>query len=179
MMLVELRTGQATDWYSLQSRPTDINDVVEQVSMLTTINSGLPKLKLHQSLSPNVGRVMIDPELLVQCLRRLVSLIITLCQECAEVVVNFQTLQRGEEAELILSTPSVGLSDEEMAEVNVLLSRPDSFVLELSQYDPALLMAKGVVHYHGGHMSLTHHDRHGFSVLIYLPVYQSAGEILA
>ena len=82
MMLVELRTGQATDWYSLQSRPTELNDIVEQVSLMATANGSQPAIILQQNLSRDVGKVMIDPDLLAQCLRRLVSLIITLCREC-------------------------------------------------------------------------------------------------
>jgi signal transduction histidine kinase len=51
--------------------------------------------------------------------------------------------------------------------------------MELSQYDPALLMAKGVVHYHGGRMAIEQLDEQGFSIVIKLPVYQPAGEVLA
>ena len=177
MMLVELRTGQATDWYSLQSRPTELNKVVEQVSLMAKVNGSEPTLFLERNLSQDVGKVMIDPDLLAHSLNRLVDLLVTLCRGCPEVHVNFKTRQKEEEAELILSTRSVGLTTEEIAEVNLLLSRPESFVLELSQYDPALLMAKGVVHYHGGRMALEQGDDQGFSIVIKLPVYQSAAEV--
>jgi signal transduction histidine kinase len=179
MMLVELRTGQATDWYSLQSRPSELNSVVEQASLMAKASGNEPRLFLEHKLSRDVGMVMIDPDLLAQCLSRLVSLIVTLCLECSEVLINIETLQIGDEAELILSTLSVGLTNEEIAEVNILLSRPESFILELSQYDPALLMAKGVVHYHGGRIALEQGDDQRFSIVIKLPVYQSAAEASA
>ncbi len=179
MMLVELRTGQATDWYSLQSRPSELNSVVEQASLMAKASGNEPRLFLEHKLSRDVGMVMIDPDLLAQCLSRLVSLIVTLCLECSEVLINIETLQIGDEAELILSTLSVGLTNEEIAEVNILLSRPESFILELSQYDPALLMAKGVVHYHGGRIALEQGDDQRFSIVIKLPVYQSAAEVSA
>jgi DNA-binding response OmpR family regulator len=174
MMLVELRTGQATNWYSLQTHPTDINDVVEQVFLMTQSMSGQHKLVLERDLSWDIGKVMIDPELMIKCMNRLITLIITLCQTCPEIDIKFETHARGAETELVLSTRSLGLTGQEVSEVNVLLARPETFVLELSQYDPALLLAKGVVHYHGGRISIEKHGAQGFSIVIQLPVYQSA-----
>ncbi len=170
--LVELRTGKSTDWFALQARPTDINEVLMDVGHFPGNSVDWTRVTARRKLDPEAGMVLINPELLVKCLRRMVSLIIDLGRDLFEIDLLITSSRVGDRVSITLGTEAVSLTVEEAKRVNDLLSRPEAIVLELSEYDPALLIAKGVVHYHDGTIAIDVEKTQGLEFTLTFPVFQ-------
>ena len=178
ILLVELQTGKTVDWFALQARPTDVNKVLAEVGRPQQSNGNWQNIIIERHLSDNITSVLIDPELLTQCLERLVDLIIALCKDCPEIGIILTSQATDGQIILTIGTQAVSLTDEEAKLVNLLLSRPEPVVLELADYDPALLITKGVVHYHEGTIVLDVKDNSRLDFIFTFPVYQPAGEVI-
>lgn len=178
ILLVELQTGKTVDWFALQARPTDVNKVLEEIGRLQRINGNWQNVIIERHLSDKVSPVLIDPELLTQCLERLVDLIVALCKDHPKIGIILTSQVTDGQIILTIGTQSVSLTDEEAQLVNLLLSRPEPVVLGLAEYDPALLITKGVVHYHEGSIVLDVKDNSRLDFIFTFPAYQPAGEMI-
>jgi CheY-like chemotaxis protein len=178
ILLVELQTGKTVDWFALQARPTNINEVLKEIIRLQRSNDNWQNVIIEQQLSDNVPLVLIDPELLTQCLERIVDLMIALCKDFPEIGIVLTSQATDGQIILTIGTQAVSLTDEESQLVNHLLSRPEPVVLELAEYDPALLITKGVVHYHDGSIVLDVKDNRRLDFIFTFPAYQPVGEVI-
>ncbi len=178
ILLVELQTGKTVDWFALQARPTNINEVLKEIVRLQRSNGNWQNVIIEQQLSDNVPLVLIDPELLTQCLERIVDLMIALCKDFPEIGIVLTSQATDGQIILTIGTQAVSLTDEESQLVNHLLSRPEPVVLELAEYDPALLITKGVVHYHDGSIVLDVKDNRRLDFIFTFPAYQPVGEVI-
>lgn len=178
ILLVEIRTGQATDWYSRQAQPMEMSAMVLHLSSTGMADYDTSKVIFRYDLAEESGPVLLDANLFGQSIQRLVSLLVILCRDCPKIDILFKTSQSPKEVLLGISTSAVGLSIDEIEDVNDLLTRSEAFVPELSKYDPALLLAKGVVHYHGGRLTLALNEDQGLAITIKLPVYQQPQKVL-
>lgn len=178
ILLVELQTGKTVDWFALQARPTDVNQILAEIDRLQRDNGNRQNVIIECRLSDNVPHVLIDPQLLTKCLERLIDLIIALCKDCPKISIILTSHLSNGQILLSIGTQAVSLTDEEAQVVNHLLSRPEPVVLELAGYDPALLITKGVVHYHEGSIVLDVKDNSGLDFIFIFPAYQPSGEVV-
>lgn len=178
ILLVELQTGKTVDWFALQARPTNVNEVLREIGRLQQGQGKWQNVTIDRQLSDTIDPVLIDPELLTQCLERLVDLIIALCKDYPEIDITLTSQATDGQILLTIGTQAVSLTDEEAQLVNRLLSRPEPVVLELAEYDPALLITKGVVHYHEGSIILDVKDNSQLDFIFTFPVYQPTKEAI-
>jgi two-component system sensor histidine kinase/response regulator len=178
ILLVELQTGKTVDWFALQARPTDVNEVLMEIGRLQQGQGKWQNIFIDRQLSDQIAPVLIDPDLLAQCLERLIDLIIALCKDCPEIGITLTSQASDGQILLTIGTQAVSLTDEEAQLVNRLLTRPEPVVLELAEYDPALLITKGVVHYHEGSIVLDVKDNSQLDFIFTFPVYQPAKEMI-
>ncbi|HCB49788.1 MAG TPA: hypothetical protein DEP47_09745 [Chloroflexi bacterium] len=103
---------------------------------------------------------------------------IALCKDFPEIGIVLTSQATDGQIILTIGTQAVSLTDEESQLVNHLLSRPEPVVLELAEYDPALLITKGVVHYHDGSIVLDVKDNRRLDFIFTFPAYQPVGEVI-
>jgi DNA-binding response OmpR family regulator len=175
ILLVELQTGKTVNWFALQAGPTNVNEVMIGIEGQYRGNDEWSNVVFHHHYSGEVELILMDPELLAKCLGRLVDLIVALCKECQTIDVSLTSEMSNDHVQLTLGTGSVSLTDTEAQQVNLLLAKTEPVVMELSEYDPALLITKGVVHYHSGAIEVDVAGNQRLDFIITFPVYHPAG----
>jgi light-regulated signal transduction histidine kinase (bacteriophytochrome) len=172
MLLVELQTGKSVDWFALQARPTDVNTILSDIPVLGWDVVNQPQVDFRIDLDDGPGSILIDPELLMKCIERLVGLLVALGNEYGEIEIALSTRQTNDRIQITVGTTAVSLTEDEAEKVNTLLAKSDPVVLELSEYDPALLITKGIVHHHEGTVNINVIENERLDFVVSFPVYQ-------
>lgn len=175
ILLVELQTGKTVNWFALQAGPTNVNEVMIGIEGQYRGNDEWSNVVFHHHYTDEVELILMDPELLAKCLGRLVDLIVALCKDCQTIDVSLTSEMSNDHVQLTLGTGAVSLTDNEAQQVNLLLAKAEPVVMELSEYDPALLITKGVVHYHSGAIEVDVAGNQRLDFIITFPVYHPAG----
>jgi len=176
MLLVELQTGKSVDWFALQARPTNVNSIVSEIYRIEWNVVNQPQVDFRIDLADEPSYILIDPELLAKCIERLVGLIVALGNEYENIDVTLTTRRTNDRIRITVGTTAVSLTEDEAKKVNVLLAKSEPVVLELSEYDPALLITKGIVHHHEGTVTIKVIENERLDFVVSFPVYQPAVE---
>ncbi len=176
MLLVELQTGKSVDWFALQARPTNVNNILSKFYSIEWSPVNQPQVNFRIDLADELGYILIDPDLLAKCIERLVGLLVALGNEYGEIDITLNTRRTHDRIQITVGTTAVSLTEDEAEKVNVLLAKSDPVVLELSEYDPALLITKGIVHHHEGTVTIKVIENERLDFVVSFPVYQPAVE---
>ncbi len=172
--LAELRAGEIAGDFSMRARPMDASLVFAETQHVFHYRSQSGRLTVDWQVEQGLPQVLIDPEPLSGALVRLTDLLFDFCYtaECTDIFC------RAERDESILRARmglrNVALPAMIFDQIESVLAQPERAMNALSGYDPALLIAKGVLAVHGGHLSVENSSEAGFAFVITLPLYQPA-----
>ena len=172
IMLVELRTGETVDWFKLKSRPTGANYVLHSAG--TRLQSGYDwlEVEIRYNLVAGDDEVLFDPQLLGKCLERLVEVVLGACPRDMPVKMILASTAEGEYVLLQVGSPDAVLDSETVSWLNDALNSRQVFVPGLSDFNLALVLVKGIIHYHGGALSVQSGPGHGLTYVVSLPAYK-------
>jgi DNA-binding response OmpR family regulator/anti-sigma regulatory factor (Ser/Thr protein kinase) len=171
VLLVELRTGEAIDWFRLQAKPTAINNVLQPVGIRLQDAYDWLEVEIRYNLEKGSDEVLVDRQLLDKCLERLAEVIFTYCPNDRPVKLVLASASDRDRTLIQVGSPDARLGSETVAWLNELLDIQRPFVPELSEYSLALLLVKGIVQYHEGDLSVWIGPGHGLTFIIALPEY--------
>ena len=170
ILLVELRTAGSVDWFSSQAQATDINHLLSEWENLWLVNHGSTEVKIQVELSPAIQPVMIDPGLLRYCLNRLIESALGNQELQRPIPIQLASNQSNGQAQIFMTIFGLNRTEEDIEQIRLLLAMKESIVPELFEYDPSLLMAKGIICYYQGSIDLESLGGRGTMIRLSLPV---------
>ncbi len=188
MFLAELQTGEARKSFEHRSESTNVATILDEVSKEYNLQGGPHILNFTREMDFDIPAVMVERQLLWNCLERLIEVVSTIAVE------QFKNSDREAEIgprrhvrEIILSAAVEGtnvclsvsarethLETEEADEMSSLLSSPELVVLELSEHNPGLMIVKGAVDLHDGRIFVENTLEQGLTFKIVLPAIAPA-----
>lgn len=176
ILLVELRTGEAVDWYVLQQQPGNINQVIRSICRTWSITAGHQDVHFELDLAEVLEPVLIPMDLLASTLERLIEMIAERLDASSPQVIYIRSDQKGSQVQLEISTAMGDWSAAEVEMISTLLDRREPIVPELYTFEPALLLTKSVFNYHDGLVTIRIGQNDKIIIGLQLPAYQPAGE---
>ncbi len=169
ILLVELRTGESVDWFTVQARPVAINREIEQIGPQLQARFDWLEVEIRYNLEDGQDAALIDERLLAKSLERLTEVIIGRCRQEQPVRLTLTTRASGDQVQIVVGTFDANLSDEQITWLDDALATPRIFEPELREFSLALLLVKGIIHYHDGHVSVRRGPGQGLTFIISLP----------
>jgi DNA-binding response OmpR family regulator len=167
IFLTSLRTGEASGAFSMKARPEDPAHVLRDVKRSYEQSPGSSGVRFDSQIG--ICAAIIDAETLVKCLHRLMQTVVRFTQD--EKIAELYLALARQDGEIRLSVghvdPDFVAWDEDR--LNSLLDRPDAVVPELSEFDPGLIIAKGIADLHSGRLALERVSHRGYEFVIKLP----------
>jgi DNA-binding response OmpR family regulator/anti-sigma regulatory factor (Ser/Thr protein kinase) len=171
VLLVELRTGEAIDWFRLQAKPTAINSILQPIGIRLQDVYDWLEVEIRYNLERGSDEVLVDRQLLDKCLERLAEVIFTYCPNEQPVKLVLASATDSDRILIQVGSPDARLDGETVTWLNDLLENQDPFVPELSEYSLTLLLVKGIVQYHEGELSVWIGPGHGLTFIVSLPEF--------
>ena len=171
VLLVELRTGEAVDWFRLQAKPTAINNVLQPIGIRLQDVYDWLEVEIRYNLEKGSDHVLVDRQLLDKCLERLAEVLFTYCPSDQPVRLVLASATDHNRTLIQVGSPDARLSGETVTWLNGLLDIRRPFVPELSEYSLTLLLVKGIVQYHEGELSAWLGPGHGLTFIVSLPEF--------
>ena len=173
ILLVELRTAGSVDWFSSGAEPSDINYLLREWASLWLLSNDASEVKFQFDLAPDIQPVQIDPGLFRYFLNRLVESALANPELQRPLSIHFASCQSHEQAQIIITLFGLNRSVEDVLKIRTLLAMQESIIPELFEYDPALLIAKGIICYYQGSIDLESSGGQNTMIRISLPVIQT------
>ncbi len=172
IFMTELRTGEAKENFRLMSEFLTPVQLCDQIRYFVETSGFQFNSDSNWKSEGEIGRICAYPARLALGLQRLAK---TLDNFGADVTSPAQISAWYEPADLYVQVASngVNLKAEEMARISRLLEATEAVVAELSEFDPALPVAKGVAYLHNGVLSLKQLEGRGLGFLLRLPIIES------
>jgi two-component system sensor histidine kinase/response regulator len=183
MFLAELQTGEARNSFEHRSEPANIATILDEVSKEYNRNGESRLLNFTSELDFDVPAVMVERQLLWNCLERLIEVVSTIAVEqfsnsdqeadvrpgtrSREIILS--SAVEGNCVCLSVSTRETHLETDEVNGMSSLLSSQELVVLELSEHNPGLMIIKGAVDLHDGHIIVENTLEQGVTFKIILP----------
>ncbi|MGB3715007.1 MAG: response regulator [Candidatus Promineifilaceae bacterium] len=184
MFLAELQTGEARRSFEHRSEPSNAAAILDEVSMEYNRKNELQILNFTREMDFDIPMVMIERQLLWNCLERLIEVVSTIAVEqisrsdrvadlhpkrpIGEIILSSTT--EGDYVCLSVSARETRLEAEEVNRMSALLSSSELVVLELSEHNPGLMIIKGIVDLHEGRIDAENTSDQGITFKIFLPV---------
>lgn len=167
IFLTSLRTGEASGAFSIRAKPEDPTLVLHDVTRSYEQSSGLRVDRFDARTGP--CKAQIDPETLAKCIRRLIETVVVLTDGGKERVLHLSSTQEGDEIRLGIGHVDPETVDWDEERLKNLLGVPDAVVPELSEYDPGLIIAKGIASLHSGRLDVERDSQLGYEFVVWLP----------
>jgi DNA-binding response OmpR family regulator len=170
ILLVELRTAGSVDWFSSQAQVSDINKLLIEWEKLWLVSHGPSVVKIRLELTSGIQQVMIDPGLFRYCLNRLVESTLASQDLQHPLRILLASNQIDGQAEIFITIFGVDRSAEDVEKIRLLLAKEESIIPELFEFDPSLLITKGIICYYEGSIDLESLGGRGTMIRISLPI---------
>jgi DNA-binding response OmpR family regulator len=171
ILLVELRTGESIDWFRVQARPLRINQEVGRIGLQLEKGYDWLEVEIRYNLDDEQDAVLIDDRLLAKSLERLTEELISRCPQWLPVRLTLVTQADDGQIQILVGSPEANLPDGTVTWLNGALASSRVFEPELRNFSLALLLVKGIIHYHDGHLSVRRGPGHGLTFVISLPAF--------
>jgi DNA-binding response OmpR family regulator len=171
ILLVELRTGESVDWFKVQARPIQLNEEIQRIGPQLQAGIDWLEVEIRYNLDDGQDAVLIDERLLAKSLERLAEEIVSYCPQALPVRFSLVTQAADGQVHILVGSPDAELSDETISWLDGSLATPRVFEPELRDFSLALLLVKGIIHYHDGQLSVMRGPGHGLTFTISLPVF--------
>lgn len=171
ILLVELRTGESIDWFKVQARPVRINREIQNIGLSLQAEFDWLEVEIRYNLDDEQDAALIDEGLLAKSLERLTEEIISHCPRELPVRLTLVTQVQDGRVGILAGTPDADLPDETITWLDNALATPVVFEPKLRAFSLALLLVKGIIHYHDGQVSVMRGPGHGLTFAISLPAF--------
>jgi signal transduction histidine kinase len=171
IFLAEIRTGEAAGSFYLSSRPTNASLVLLEASDLIRPVAERQGTKVECQLSMELPNSKIDYDRFKAGIQRLLILLIDYCALYQRGSVLVQSSSEVGEVNLSLGINGIGFTNDKYEQINSLLSQTDIKGTELSENEPDLVVAKGIIDLHNGKIRLENEPGQSARFVISLPVF--------
>ncbi|MGD2078129.1 MAG: response regulator [Chloroflexota bacterium] len=172
ILLVELRTGETVDWFKLQAKPRSINQAMRQAGPKLQTAFDWLEVEIRYNLDAEEDSALIDERLLGKCFERLTEEILNHCPQESPVRLTLTSELGGEQVRLLVGSRDAEFSEEKIEWLAGILESPKVFEPELRDFSLALLLVKGIIHFHNGTLTVTSAPGSGLTFMISLPAYR-------
>ncbi|MCI0645619.1 MAG: response regulator [Chloroflexi bacterium] len=173
IFLAEMRAGEVISSFELRAQPTDPAAVLLDVAVASQGRAERANARVEVQLPQGSPLVLMDYERLRKCLVRVVETLLTLCSENSPSTIYLGLEQVDDMASLSARCEGLGFAPEAAGRMNELFALPElSPSLDVSGFDPALVIVKGIVDLHGGQVRLENNSASGCELVIRLPLYR-------
>lgn len=173
LALVELKTGEAQAAFQHRAQVyPNVGVLLQEASYACQEEAQAMGVTFVWNLDDTLPPVNCDGANLVNSLRRLIEVGLRLCQEGAGRQLFLEATAADSSVRLAVRSPEAGSKGEEIVAAQALLDSNELAVLQLPDYGPALMIAKGIVDLHGGQFTIEATAGPGCALTVTLPVYQ-------
>lgn len=176
IFLAEIRTGEAVGSFELVARPTNASMILMEACDIVKAEAKQRNVTIRRKVDMNLPNALVDYDRLKSGIQRLISLLIDYCFENDQGSVLVGSLVKNDFVHLVFGIDTLSFSKEKVEQINHLFAREDVNDLELSEHDPDLVIIKGIIVLHGGHIRIDNLPGRSARFIISLPVYQPAFE---
>jgi signal transduction histidine kinase len=183
MFLAELQTGEAIKAFELRSKPADVTVLLDEFSRDYYRTTDGNNVQFTLDLDPGLPPIMTDRQLLQNCLVRLIDVASSYVPDAdIGVARRFSSAEKLKARDIVLGSSRDGINvclslsiidgritEQEIRNINKLLTSTDLVVLELSEHNPGLTIVKGSVDIHGGRIQMEQIQGNGIRFRIQLP----------
>jgi len=149
---------------------SDINKLLIEWEKLWLVSHGPSVVKIRLELTSGIQQVMIDPGLFRYCLNRLVESTLASQDLQHPLRILLASNQVDGQAEIFITIFGVDRSAEDVEKIRLLLAKEESIIPELFEFDPSLLITKGIICYYEGSIDLESLGGRGTMIRISLPI---------
>jgi light-regulated signal transduction histidine kinase (bacteriophytochrome) len=118
----------------------------------------------------------VDYDRLKSAVLRLINMLVDYCAVYQRGSVSVGSLSENDMIHLIFGIEGISFSGEKFEQINRLFALNSVNGLELSDYDPDLVVTKGIIDLHGGQIRIESKSGKSSRFVISLPVYDPAFE---
>jgi two-component system sensor histidine kinase/response regulator len=165
--LTSLRTGEASGAFNVRARAEDPVLILDDVRRTFERDSGLRVCRYDAQ--KGLFKAHIDPQTLAKCIHRLIQTVVKLAVDETKAKLYLASSQEDGEIRLRIGYVDPEIVDWDEERLRNLLDLPDAVVPELSEYDPGLIIAKGIADLHSGRLDMKRDSEMGYEFVIRLP----------
>jgi light-regulated signal transduction histidine kinase (bacteriophytochrome) len=174
IFLAEIRTGEAIGSFELQSRPTNASIILMEACDFVR-SDGLAKgVEIKRKVDMNLPKALIDYDRLKSGVQRLIKFFIEYCVWYKGESVLVSSLAIDQFVHLVFGVDGTSFPEEKVAEVAHLFAQEDVKDLEITEYDPDLLITKGIINLHNGQIRIDNRPGISTRIIVTLPVAQQS-----
>jgi hypothetical protein len=155
----------------VQARPIRINEELRRIGLSLQASFDWLEVEIRYNLDDRQDAALIDDRLLAKSLERLAEEMISRCTEARPVRLTLVTQGEDGWIQILVESPHAEYSDEMIALLDDALATPQVFEPELREFSLALLLVKGIIHYHDGHVSVARGPARGLTFVVSLPAF--------
>lgn len=170
IFLAEIRTGEATGSFYLSSRPANASLLLLEASDLIRSRAERQGIKIECDLSMELPQARIDYDRLKTGIQRLLILLIDYCTLYQRGSMLVKSSAEDEQVNLSLGIHGIGFTNDKFEQINSLFSQIDIKGTEFSEYEPDLVVAKGIIDLHNGMIRIENEPGQSARFIISLPV---------
>lgn len=167
IFMTELRTGEADENFPLMAKYLAVDELIEQIRYQFRNTGYGIHLEIRSPAVSDSTTFRIDPYKFSMGLHRLAKTLMEFGDYDA-TAIEVDTWTDQQALFVRVATNEVNLTSEKISDLNALLELPSAVVPQLSEYNTALPVAKGVVYLHEGHLSVEREEGGGLGFLIRL-----------
>jgi two-component system sensor histidine kinase/response regulator len=168
IFLTSLRTGEASGAFSARAMPQDPAHILENVWRSYEHSSEFHSIRIDSQIGNCEAHI--DAETFTNCIHRLIKIVTHTGQDARKSELHLSLTREDGEVRLGVGHVDPDAVDWDEDRLKHLLDQPGAVIPELSEYDPGLIIAKGIVDLHSGRLAVVRNSRLGYEFVIRLPM---------
>lgn len=172
--LAELRTGEAESAYALREQPIH-NPGLRfcEIAHILASTAEAASVQLHCEFAQDLPPVYGDSLMLSEGVKRLIEIGIKLSQSDRQQHIHLSSRQESGELHFVIELPAV-IHIDELQELLLILAEDEVNLIEMTDYAPAMIIAKGYIGLNNGRIRIGQEADTNYSITLSLPIYTPA-----
>jgi signal transduction histidine kinase len=176
IFLAEIRTGEAVSSFNLSSRPINTSMILIEAFDLNRPSAEQNGVTINHQVTMGLPEARVDYDRLKSAVLRLINMLVDYCAIYQRGSVSVGSLFENDMIHLTFGIDDISFSGEKFEQISRLFALDNVNGLELSDYDPDLVVTKGIIDLHSGQIRIESRPGKSSRFVISLPVYDPTFE---